>query len=656
MEVILMNITNRIKLQTQYSDLKKLIIDKGLLEQALNDKDFAELYNRAIKPFIKYLYNYKYTDYNGVEKKLDTEMISHHVSSILKTYKNNNIKYISFVKDNAMENEKIENAEVLNDKNFEILFNLIGIRIFYNNIADIITKGYSERLLNFIKNNPRFNLELASINLFDEKVWNIINSNPAIGNTTILDLFGGSIDGLNTLIGIISAGVFEGLKETYEKIPQSHGFIKHYLISMQANGLLLTKPFNINFIKSIGIDVLETLYGWNCFSNEKEFKKIFEIYEAGNLELIKDIVNFHKKREKFYIGNIPDEDTKKDLLETNINEGYFTKNELLLNKYFGIEWSDNHYIKLFLSAINKTPLTDEFKKKYGTILDLLNQVYNASDKEIIAISKKLNKDKKEEYKKFIYDCEKDGNELIKIQFCKDLKERNIQQLNNIPYNPIKTNSENSINIYKLTGQPFTMLVHGITDNDMSSNNAFVKEIINNPESWNSITEGNNFISTSLITNQHMVTYGIPNNENTIMFGFYRIPPQSIKFMCPYDSGLNRNAAAKLTFNMRDQLHVPTINTVVSIDELIKKTIDKGMKEWNEIGISRSNEQTGKKLQPDYIVCMDHVSENSKRAAEYFGIPIFLIDRRYYKQLSDISENNLTDQVQEENYDSTGIHR
>ena len=81
-----------------------------------------------------------------------------------------------------------------------------------------------------------------------------------------------------------------------------------------------------------------------------------------------------------------------------------------------------------------------------------------------------------------------------------------------------------------------------------------------------------------------------------------------------------------------------------------------MKEWNEIGISRSNEQTGKKLQPDYIVCMDHVSENSKRAAEYFGIPIFLIDRRYYKQLSDISENNLTDQVQEENYDSTGIHK
>ena len=62
----------------------------------------------------------------------------------------------------------------------------------------------------------------------------------------------------------------------------------------------------------------------------------------------------------------------------------------------------------------------------------------------------------------------------------------------------------------------------------------------------------------------------------------------------------------------------------------------------------------KKLQPDYIVCMDYISENSKKAAMYFGIPIYLIERKYYKEVPYEPWNNMIDQSQEE-YGSTGMH-
>ena len=655
-----MNIINRIRLQTQYSDLKNLDIDSELLEKLITDKLFAESYKKEIKPFIKYLQNYSYQNYNNgtsVEKKLDIETISYHINSILQTYKeNNSIKYISFVKEHFLERYELKNPQVLNDNNFDNLFKLIGNDIFNDNISSIIDNGHSDRLLQFIEKNPKTNLSTINSNLFSDNVWEIINSNPKIGDITILDLFGNRSNGLDILASIINAGLFEGFKYTYENIPESKNFIVHQLGS-RIEGTLSYEQFDINFINSISDDVLNKLYYRGCFSNKNEFSKIFQIYQCGNYELIQDIVNYDTYG--FSFKNISDEDITKNLLNSNI--GHYNKKEVLLNKYFGIERSDNHYIKLFLSSINKTPLTEEFKEKYGTVLDLLNQIYNASDEEIIAISERLNKDKKEEYKKLIYDCEKDGNELIKGQFSEDLMRKNNEILSEATHNTLTTDSGNTIDVYELTGQPFTMLVHAITENSMSENNGYVNQIVNNPEIWNNINGGNNHISTSLISDKYMVTYGTPNNEKTVMFGFNNIPSHSLKFTSVGDAGINRNAKTNINYNMRNRLFVADINTVVSVDELMQKTIDKNIQRqsgrmWNEIGLSRVNEETGEKLQPNYIVCMDYVSDNSKKAAEYFGIPIYLIQRKYYKELPYMSENNVIDQVQEENYGSTGIHR
>ena len=43
----------------------------------------------------------------------------------------------------------------------------------------------------------------------------------------------------------------------------------------------------------------------------------------------------------------------------------------------------------------------------------------------------------------------------------------------------KTSDGSTVDVYELTGQPFTMLVHAITNNYMSEHNSYIKKIINN---------------------------------------------------------------------------------------------------------------------------------------------------------------------------------
>ena len=640
-----MNLINRMKLSMFYTDFKRIGIDSELLEKALSDKNFSKVYKNKIADFIKYLKNYSYNEFTNsalIEKKLDDDTITQHLNAILKTYDgNNDIKYISFIKSHFFENYKLKNVEVLMDSNFDKLYELIGNNTFNDNVNEILKNGYSERLLQLILKYPKMTIKDIKVSLFEDKVWNIINSNYTVAETPIFEMFN-TDSKIEILIELINNDLLNGLKYTYESIPESHNFIIHQL-GFRVKGTLSLNQFDMNLINNIGLDVLRRLYFRNCFSDKKEYEKIFQISSSGNYELIQDIVNYDTYG--FSFKSIKDEDIDKKLLESNI--GSYNKNEVLLNKFFGIERKDNHYIKLYLSSINKVELPNEFKEKYEKLLSLLNQIYNATDEEIIEISNKLSIDKRDEYRKLIYDCERDGNEVIKQQFSKDLEEKNKEVLNVASHKVLTSQSGKNIDVYELNGQPFTMLVHAITDNRMSSNNGLVSQLIENPEMWNGIMSGNKHISTSLISDKYMVTYGLPNNESTLMFGFNKIPSQSIKFTDINDAGIDRNADANIDYNMRNRIFIADINTVTTVDDLMEKTIQLNMRKnpnsrmWNEIGLSRIDENTGEKLQPNYIVCMDYISESSKKAAEYFNIPIYLIQRKEYKELPYISENNET---------------
>ena len=98
----------------------------------------------------------------------------------------------------------------------------------------------------------------------------------------------------------------------------------------------------------------------------------------------------------------------------------------------------------------------------------------------------MNFDKKDEYRKLIESCEKDGNEVLKNHFVNDLKIKNQQIVSTAEHKEIITKDGNKINVYELSGQPFTMLVHAVVDNRMSINNSYVSQIVNNPEDWDKI--------------------------------------------------------------------------------------------------------------------------------------------------------------------------
>lgn len=164
-----MNIADKIKLNF-YPELKELNIEDEILKQILSNKNFKTHYKINIKPFIKYLREYKYSEYdNGTLKQvgLDENTIKQHLKVVFElSIKNNSNKYISFISKNYYEKTKITNFNIFNDSNFEILYSMIGYEIFNDNISKIISNGNSNKLIEFINNNGRMNLAKINLSMF----------------------------------------------------------------------------------------------------------------------------------------------------------------------------------------------------------------------------------------------------------------------------------------------------------------------------------------------------------------------------------------------------------------------------------------------------------------------------------------------------------
>ncbi len=608
-----MNILNKAKLNLNYRELRDLKIDDKLLSEILDNKDFLSVYKKEFREFIIDLSK------AGINK----DVIRSHVHAVYELHKSNNAsKYIEFIRKNGFENRVVRNINVFKDENFIELYNLIGYDIFSDNISEVIDKGYGSRLLQYKKNNPKVDLNKINVKFFGDKMWNVISQNPYIGDKTTLELFGRKMDILSE---IVEKDYFEGLKYTYENIPESRRFIESDLGNRNTIAL---EQFSMEFIQNIGVETLSELYRKSSFLYSQEFEKIFQICSYGNYDLIKDLVSYDRD---VWFRNVSLEDMSKSLIEASI--GNYNKSELVLNKYFGIERKDMNYLPLFLETINKTRLSFEFKEKYETILELLNKLYTASDEEIISIAQALDKDSVRNYEKLIFEMERDGNELVKQQFSKELIEKTSQIESIAKHSVVNSNGKN-IDVYELNGQPFTMLVHNVVSNPMSSNNSIAEKILENPKLFNEINEGNNFISTSLISDKVMITYGLDDSRGeSITFGFGNVPPVNVKYTYIGDAGVRRKLDGNSNLNMRNKGISSNINTVGLVNDIITKTVERNNRTsdpygvYNEILLKRVNEN--ERLKPSCIVCFDRFNDIELKAASELNIPIYLIDRKYY---------------------------
>ena len=628
-----MSLIDNLRLNVSYPELKDIILTEEVKKEILKQNDFRKNYKALIKNFVLAMKEYASSD--SLDQK--SEMMNYHLSQVLKLKDQQAIdKYIKFI-DTMFYSKKLENIEVLHDDHFEELFKLIGYKIFDDNISTIIKNGYGDRLLAFRKTNTAtFDVSHLNISLFEDKVWNIIKENPTLKDKSLFEVF--ESGGRDTLIEIIQKDLFEGMKYTYENIEESHIFFT--TMNNTKREVYSIDQFSMNFIHHMGDNTLNALYKRSIFRYKEEFSKLFQITELGNYELIQDIVNYDPYN--FSFSKISKEQIQKELIETDI----FDKREILVNKYFGIKRKDIPYIQLFLTAINQADLPKDFEETYKDMLQLLNKAFSASDEEILEMKKSLTKENKEAYKKLIASCEQEGNEVLKEKFVTDLQKKNQEIKDNAIHIVSTHRGIFDYDIYELVGQPFTMLVHAITNNRSSCHNSFVEEIINDPSKWKQINNGNVFLSTSLISDQSMATYGQPNDEKTVLYGFSNFSPGALKYTTPDDAGIDRKASEDANINMRSFLNIASLNTISTIDDIMEKTIQNnkdGSNNWNEIGLVRRN------IRPDFIVCMDHIYDASIRAATYFHVPIYVIQRSKYQNSSTRVENDSLQEANESNH-------
>lgn len=183
-----------------------------------------------------------------------------------------------------------------------------------------------------------------------------------------------------------------------------------------------------------------------------------------------------------------------------------------------------------------------------------------------------------------------------------------------------------IDVYELDKEPFELLVHAINPGE-TPDVKFVdigESLYENPSVWNGF-DGATSLSTSLITDKHIEMFGavLDNFKNKLYYGFNHVADDSVFHAVPRDAGTEHGGGVVFPDNAYDYSALPS------------KTINNGYKGvYNEVVLRRkSNTETNDfdgKIQPTCILCFDGtMSEESRRAAQYFRVPIYMINRKQY---------------------------
>ena len=188
--------------------------------------------------------------------------------------------------------------------------------------------------------------------------------------------------------------------------------------------------------------------------------------------------------------------------------------------------------------------------------------------------------------------------------------------------PIKV-GDKTIDGYEFVGSDFKMLVSVIGAVGQSLGN-HSKNI--DLKRWANASRDH--ISTSLISNKKMNLF----DKNGLIFGFNNLKDGDFLSAAPADHGVLRDIGKMGQY--KDQ--------VMSPDELLESTgtMD-SLTPWNEVEING-------KTKPDSIIVFgdsqDAISDEAKKAAEFFGVPIYLIRTDIYGEPTDrhddreVSEN------------------
>ena len=364
---------------------------------------------------------------------------------------------------------------------------------------------------------------------------------------------------------------------------------------------------------------------------KKYFNKLVNLFDNYNINLnmsFKDFIDYYDNNEKLLktINLIPNKDIKENF-RLYFNSYITISNVNDLNNIKLLNYKHNR--QLIKDEINPNKIKDIITNTYFCItykefldisLDVIkysNNILSITEQKMISIL--INETNKKNLLILFDDLYKNNdsyNLIINVQkkykeYCK------CEIVNNL----YKTNTK--AKTIKFDGQPFNFIVHKIKGYGFME---MANKISNDPSLWGKNYIEDSYISTSLISDSFL---GVNQGIGTIL-GFTNINSDDILDMGPTDIYTSISSFKSKRKNEKSRF-IPSKNLIEETNMM-----------YNEIVLRRYRNKTA--IIPDFVLCFDDISANSKRIANYFSIPIYIIDTKEYinkmnLNLSYLLENN-----------------
>lgn len=193
---------------------------------------------------------------------------------------------------------------------------------------------------------------------------------------------------------------------------------------------------------------------------------------------------------------------------------------------------------------------------------------------------------------------------------------------------------NLIKVTKLVGAPFNILSHTIFSYNMKG---IFRELMKDPSVWNRAM-GTSTISTSCIGDKYL-NYVTGRHHGEVALGFNQINPGALIGMNYRDGWMEHGRGVFYPSMMHGRTSMTTCQRFM--DDCAKWRNEDGHKwkhVYNEVGLLRISGDPAVhhgRLQPSCIIAhgsdVGDISDNHKRFAGSFGVPILLIDDDKYKK-------------------------
>lgn len=449
-------------------------------------------------------------------------------------------------------------------------------------------------------NNPALSLDLLSDEIVEKLGYDFISA--------ILEYNSGAH---KIVIANMKDPIFEEWVNYIMNLPIYNKKLLHFAILSYPNSQelveeLITSPIVLNE------DQLQNLYEILVQRNKY---KVYDIDTLTDYDVHRSLTLENKIKDGIYIESVKD-----GILEVLFNVELSYAESIF--KVYGLhskEFIDNLLNEGAIDIKDKAAIEIVREIMNENDIDKLRETFENSVKRgnivsLVELEQKLKLYFGKYFKDSLFKAdgvEKQGIKYSEVSGLQDTKLVNV--------NGREITNEDKIQVVELEGIDFKLLIHKIHNYDPKFASLAMK-IINDPSLWNKL-EGASTLSTSMVSDIHMSCVG-HGSPSAVYYGFNDISNSSLLLMGRNDIYAEHGGRKLEPTAHRNEFMIPDILQLVSTS-------------YNEVTLDRKSSdhlEFDRRIQPTCIICFDGIiNDASKRAAQYFDIPIYMIHRQKYRE-------------------------